>query len=68
MAANDAIQEEAVEGVLKLANLLNDRAKEVRQKVEEVVVRQELAHCLMEEVAEEREVPMMVRSWIVVCT
>lgn len=68
MAANDAIREEAVEGVLKLANLLNDRAKEVRQKVEEVVVRQELAHCLMEEVAEEREVPMMVRSWMVVYT
>lgn len=57
-----------MEGVLKLANLLNDRAKEVRQKVEEVVVRQELAHCLMEEVAEEREVPMMVRSWMVVYT
>lgn len=64
MAANDAIQE-AVDGVLKLAN---DRAKGVRPKVEEVVVRQELAHCLMEEVAEEREVPMMVRSWMVVYT
>lgn len=68
MAANEVIQEEAVEGVPKLANLLNDRAKEVRQKGEEEAVRQELAHCLMEEVAEEREVPMMVRSWMVVCT
>lgn len=71
MAANEVIQEEegeAVEGVPKLANLMNDRAKEVRQKVEEEEVRQELVHCLMAEVAEEREVPMMVRSRMVVCT
>jgi hypothetical protein len=71
MAANEVIQEEeeeAVEGVPKLANLVNDRAKEVRQKVEVEEVRQELVHCLMAEVAEEREVPMMVRSRMVVCT
>jgi hypothetical protein len=68
MAANEVIQEEAVEGAPKLANLVNDRAKEVRQKGEEEEVQQELVHCLMAEVAEEREVPMMVRSRMVVCT
>lgn len=68
MAANEAIQEEAVEGVPKLANLVNDRAEAVRQRGEEEEVRQELVRCLMAEVAEEREVPMMVRSRMVVCT
>jgi hypothetical protein len=68
MAANEVIQEEAVEGAPKLANLVNDRAKEVRQKGEEEEVQQELVHCLMAEEAEEREVPMMVRSRMVVCT